>query len=406
MLPTRRGAVLLLAALLIYLVAYYSHVGWYYVADAVAWALLLVNLALPRWSLRGLSVARSLTPLDRPRRQGVFQGDRVRVTLELRNEGVMPRLFLRLVESCPLAAPEERVRRYLVGMLGGRSGVSLSYDARCHQRGEYSFAPVEVESTLPFGLFRARRRLPAPLGILVYPEVFAYRPAHLSAGDSEAAAQGAAVGVAGEFRGAREYQPGDVLRNIHWRRSARESRLMVKEYDPSLGSQVTVLFNGARSYGAGRETTLEYAIKLAASIAKAAFVRGDPFRLLSPDLEATLADWQRALAYLARFVPVESSPTARTRLLDRVPGRVIALLSTADPDGPGLLGRIAPGRLAGLVALQGFAPELETAGVVEQARRQGATVVTCAPGGVAEALDRLGVAQRPLASALAPGRAL
>lgn len=284
--------------------------------------------------------------------------------------------------------------------------MSMSYDVQCHQRGGHRFAPVEVESSLPFGLFRARRLLPAPLGLLVYPEVFAYRPAHSSAGDSEAAAHGAAVNVPGEFRSAREYQPGDVLRNIHWRRSARESRLMVKEYDPSLGSQVTVLFNGASSYGAGRESTLEYAIKLAASIARAAFARGDPFRLLSPDLDATFANWQETLVYLARFEPLDPAPRTRTRALERVPGRVIALLSAADPDGPELLGRVPPGRLAALVALQSFATELESPGVVAQARRQGATVVTCGPGGVAEALDRLGVAQGTSASTLAPGRVL
>src|ERR1700682_2289144 len=48
----------------------------------------------------------------------------------------------------------------------------------------------------------------------------------------EASAAGSRAGTGTELFGVREYRPGDPLRRIHWRSSARHGELIVREYEP------------------------------------------------------------------------------------------------------------------------------------------------------------------------------
>jgi uncharacterized protein (DUF58 family) len=48
----------------------------------------------------------------------------------------------------------------------------------------------------------------------------------------EASAASSRAGTGTELFGAREYRPGDPLRRIHWRSSARHGELIVREYEP------------------------------------------------------------------------------------------------------------------------------------------------------------------------------
>ena len=50
-------------------------------------------------------------------------------------------------------------------------------------------------------------------------------------------------GFSVEYSDHRDYQPGDYLRNIHWRNSARRGKLMVKELDRPPQGEVYVAFS-------------------------------------------------------------------------------------------------------------------------------------------------------------------
>ncbi len=69
--------------------------------------------------------------------------------------------------------------------------------------------------------------------------------------------------------GIREYYPGDSYNRIHWNSTARLGRLMVKtfEMDPTSNIWVLLDLNRAAQHGEGDESTEEYAVRIAASIA-------------------------------------------------------------------------------------------------------------------------------------------
>ncbi|MCZ6788948.1 MAG: DUF58 domain-containing protein [Chloroflexi bacterium] len=392
MVPTRRGLFFIGIGVVTYLLAQQSNVGWFYVADAFVWAVLLVNLALPRWTLWGLGVHRRLGSDRGAATEGLFEGDAVRFTLQVTNPGRVPRYFFSVADHCPLEAPDSQTKRALVGYVAPGSSVPWSYAAECYQRGEYQFGPVRLECSAPFGLFRARRSVNAPLRVLVYPQVFDFAVARPRGELREGPTAPSPAQRIGEFRGAREYQPGDSLRQVHWKSSARSGRLMVKEYDRSPESQTVLFLNAGHNAGTGKETTFEYGIKLAASIARACYRSDNSFMMAPPGLGVRFPQWRAALEYLARLADGEGAPPERALASLARAGRVIAIVAATDGEGLRAVRRLPADRLAAVVLLQGFDAEHEEAGVAAALSSAGVQVVTCVPGGIQQALDELAAA--------------
>jgi uncharacterized protein (DUF58 family) len=88
-----------------------------------------------------------------------------------------------------------------------------------------------LEASDPLGLFRYRRRTPDAEVSLVLPR-FTSLVAHAEVRELEASVAAPRAGSGTEMFGVREYRPGDPLRRIHWRSSARHGELVVREYEP------------------------------------------------------------------------------------------------------------------------------------------------------------------------------
>jgi len=79
----------------------------------------------------------------------------------------------------------------------------------------------------------------------------------------------------------REYRHGDSPRHIHWPASARRGELVVKELELINCTDVLIVLDLSREsvYGQGLHSTLEYAVKIAASIAEYALAEGHGVKL-------------------------------------------------------------------------------------------------------------------------------
>src|SRR5439155_18439398 len=66
-----------------------------------------------------------------------------------------------------------------------------------------------------------------------------------------------------------EYYPGDSYNRIHWRSTARLGRLMVKTFEMDPTSNVWILLDLHKDvrHGAGDDSTEEYGVRIAASLA-------------------------------------------------------------------------------------------------------------------------------------------
>lgn len=316
----------------------------------------------------------------------------MRLETDLENARGWPRYFLSLSYECPLADPAETHQRYFVPYLGGGDTRALASAVRCHRRGQHHFGPVTVESKAPFGLFRRRVRLPSPLSVLVYPQVYPLARLPLMESAEGTAARPRAVREGQEIAGSRRYVPGDPLRHIHWRNTARAGRPMVKEFEDSQENTLVIVFDSSRELGQGQETTLEYSIKLAASVAGYVVGRGRSIRLLTGTLVGEELPWEHLLKELA-LLEAGHGPGLAT-LLESAPAasRVLALVSDADSAGLEALWRLG-GQTSGLavVVLEGFGDGAsQPAGAsLDSMRRSGVPVIGCVPGRLESTLRTL-----------------
>jgi uncharacterized protein (DUF58 family) len=153
--------------------------------------------------------------------------------------------------------------------LGPFESRTLAYEAESHERGEYTVGPVELKGADPLGMFRWRKRVAAPVRVTVYPAVYALQLAPatgLPAGNLKVTSR--IYEDVTNFRSVREYVPGDELRRINWKVSARLGRLFAMEYMPSIYFPVLVVANltDADYPVSHKQQLIERVIEVAASL--------------------------------------------------------------------------------------------------------------------------------------------
>jgi uncharacterized protein (DUF58 family) len=189
------------------------------------------------------------------------------VTLELRNRWPLP-LRSVLVTDRPGGIFPDTPPVFAVS-LRPRERRILTWTAQARERGEFTIGPVLLEGPGPLGLRRWTADRDAPLRVIVYPAVFPLTLEHrrgLPAGNL--AVLNRLYEDVSRFRSLREYAPGDELRRINWKVSARLGKLHTTEYLPSLYFPVLVLLNLCSSdYPLSmRHHLMERAIEVAASL--------------------------------------------------------------------------------------------------------------------------------------------
>jgi uncharacterized protein (DUF58 family) len=314
--PTARGWAIAVVALVLYFFANQTQVGWLYVLSAIAGGVWLTALFIPRRMLSRLALVRRVNRVATPAELELVAGQTVTLDLELVNSGRTPALQVRGVEACPFALVADRTLPFFAPLVPARSSVDLQHQVKCARRGWFEFPPVTLTTAAPFGFFAARKQVNAPTGVLVFPE---YRElASLPLLDRMPSVENtfAQIGLGGEVVGVREYRPGDSRRHIHWRSSARAGQLIVKEFaqETQPGLTIALDLRAASVIGADENTSLELAIKLAATLARYADRRGLPVTLAANNRQWPAPfgplSWWALMNYLARVQGEGDEPFA------------------------------------------------------------------------------------------------
>ncbi len=181
------------------------------------------------------------------------------------------------------------------------------------KRGVYPLGPVEIQSAFPFGLIRYRRRYLDESEITVYPRIVPMRPSVLeqASGCTVSARHPSADGD--EFFGLRDYVPGDEIRHISWRISARLGKWIIREHARDHSRFILLIFDTivTASDVSVDVSDFEKAVEWTASLAVALLERQYNVGLLSPTVHIENAEGpgqkKRILEALARIQPAAAS---------------------------------------------------------------------------------------------------
>lgn len=185
------------------------------------------------------------------------------------HSGATPMLSPRVV--VPVGGRSVQLR---LPFLGPFSFLREDVELPALSRGAHAVGPVTYEKTDPVGLVRRRIESGSALELLVAPQVTdlpVFAGGLTNDLDGATSQQLSMSDLA--FHALREYVPGDDLRHVHWRSSAKAGQLLVRQYHESRRGHVTVLLDPAlASYARPRD--FELATSLATSVALRA-VRDD-----------------------------------------------------------------------------------------------------------------------------------
>lgn len=346
--PTRRAWALFILSAILYFLANQTQIGWIYIITDGIIGLLIVA-ALYSWGmLSGIRVSRDLRPVStdpiEPESQtdefeltlpSFHEDDPIEISLHVQQTGLRPALLVGGLEQCLFAPAEGIAQPFFIPTLFRGQTNSLTYRATCDRRGLYSFGPLRLESKGPFGLFRTRNTVTAPGEVLIYPAYHHLKRLRLFEKREFAEQSSLRVGRGSQVIGTREYRSGDSLRQIHWRSTARTGQLVVKEFSDDEQQAFTVVLDlqADLSIGAGKFSTFETAIRLAASFGYYATKKDIPLRLVGSSPKwtppAMPLGWWSLLNYLAKVQNDGHEPLAK--VLNRLPASTFVVVLISRP---------------------------------------------------------------------------
>ncbi|HEY0604997.1 MAG TPA: DUF58 domain-containing protein [Herpetosiphonaceae bacterium] len=227
---------------------------------------------------RGLRVSRQVP-------ETLAAGEEATITVLVSNPTLLRIPWIEVRESLPFALRIRQPRHQVISLGAGQSH-QMTHQVRGARRGWYPLGPTQLVLGDALGLTRLTLQVP-PKHITIYPRVLPLSalglPATLSVGPL--------IGRRGEDparpAGVRQYVPGDDVRRLDWKSSARQSTLLVRRADPTIAPETTIGLAFARPDYEVRtvQDSLERAAIAAASLGMALLQRKLPVSLISNGYE-------------------------------------------------------------------------------------------------------------------------
>ncbi len=229
-------------------------------------------------------------------------GQEAQEIIEVRNKSFLPKVWLEVEDPSDL--PGHRSKRVVI--IPPRRSRNWVVNTPLRRRGLFDWGPLRLTAVDPFGLFRRVREVGGQQQILVYPQVvdlphFQAPPANLP---GEGRFRKRTHYITPNASGIREYAPGDAFNRIHWRSTARTGELMVKTFELDPASDIWVILDLERRVNAGREeeSTEEYGVRVAASVARHYIVNNRPVGLMTFGRDLRVLEPERGQQQLTRIL--------------------------------------------------------------------------------------------------------
>jgi uncharacterized protein (DUF58 family) len=372
---TRRGWCTLVAAAALVALGLVAGYPVLVTLGAVALGAVVAALAVAGRRPR-VEVIRELFP-DR-----VERGGRAGITLRVHNPGSRRQAGFTAIDR----VGQDRVT---VAVRALPAGAEQSYlnELPTGRRGRHDVGPLSLRRADALGLGGSELLLGETATLWVYPKthpisaVAGGLPLHHHDGEATETSPRGSLDV----REVRAYVPGDEVRHLHWKATARTGQLMIRDYADPHQPRFTVLLDNRRETAAAE---FEEAVELAASLVAAAVNADHRCQLVTPGgLDVSSASGSDAVQqYLEELCVVARTdegglPLVPPALARAGGGTLVVLSSAVSPDDGAALVAMRPryGDVV-VVTLNGAAPAVPgvrvlRAGSAVDAIRQWQTVI-------------------------------
>ena len=277
-----------------------------------------------------------------------FAGEMIAVELVLRNDKAVFSSSLMAVTDT-LTNDRERLQSgVLIARVPPRDERSARYQVTLMQRGRYRLGPVYVGSRFPLGIVERGLVFDLPAEILIAPRLGRLTPRwkrEHGLADELVHRPNTRAGIfEDEFHRIREYRPGDNPRMIHWRSSAKQNELMIREFHQSRNQSLIVLLDlwMPADPTIDEEDRVELAVSFAATICHAQMRQSRDSSLYVASAGDRILEWSSKTgaagleSLMKFFATVTGGPKPRvdhiveSALNERVVGTRTVIISTRE----------------------------------------------------------------------------
>lgn len=234
---------ILLGIIASYVLAYFVE-GLY----RVSWLLLLLLLAFTAIDILLLFTAKKGIKASRKLPEKLSNGDENPIAIHLKNEYTFD-VSLKIIDEIPF---QFQVRDFEVNRkLNRNSKDQFQYFLRPTERGEYAFGNLNVYASSPLRLVSRRFTFDENQMLPTYPSFIQLRKYDLMAFSNNLFQYGVKkirrIGHTMEFEQIKEYVPGDDIRTLNWKATAKRNQLMVNQFQDEKSQNVYMIIDKGRT---------------------------------------------------------------------------------------------------------------------------------------------------------------
>lgn len=292
-------------AVVLFFYAANSEVVWLYLLAYWVAALVVVSFIYAVWN-RGFSIDATLAGI---RRASGFDGEGLAEEVAQDAAFELDRLRIKVTIGSPRGTrgPARAYGQVGVATMAVAAGVVRRSTGHTEEpllqpsrRGPVEMRDWWLQRGDPLGLFKELKRGQDGEVALVLPRFTSLRP-QPPVRELEASVTAPRAGHGTEVFGVRPYQPGDPLRRIHWRTTARRGELIVREFEPPGVQNLGIFLDPDPPEPAAADQVA----RIAASEAWDCLRAGGRVTLWAPGCEPSRPDEERnflaLLQWLARY---------------------------------------------------------------------------------------------------------
>ena len=205
----------------------------------------------------------------------IYERESIKVKLEVRNVGKKDSPFIQIRDLVPADLEGNFTQNGFTFSLKQGETKELEYELKARSFGVYNIGPIRVSSDDSLGFFECNAVFDLKSTLLVLPEnrgelrTFSARPRHTKPWPGEITSR--KTGLGSDYFSTREQIPGESLRRVNWRASARaqnQDKLFLNEYASELASEAMIVVDARQisDVGERHSSTVTYSIRAALEI--------------------------------------------------------------------------------------------------------------------------------------------